>query len=128
VGRTLETIQGRLNEIDGYTATAHVTTVFSREGGPFPDDVDGQAAGAVIGAQRGGITRRPILVGEGRGHTSFGKGAEAILPLDDHTVGRLGSSIARAIEMPTIIVKVGDEELARTVTRGQRRRRSLVGA
>lgn len=132
----LDLLMNRLNEINGTVVQATaVVSVERREGGPLPDElaprVDPRrtATGAVIPAASGGITRRPtILAGEGRYSTPFNRGSEGILPLDDRTMGRLGSTIARQIELPTIVVKVGEEELARTVTRGQRRRRSLVGA
>ena len=136
----LDLLIARMREVDGTVVQATaIVTVERREGGTvpvdgsngdgvIPDRGDFRARGGVIPAQHGLVVRRPILVGEGKYATPFGQGSEAILPLDDATIGRLGASMARHIEIPAIVVKVGEEELARTVTRGQRRRRSLVGA
>jgi len=54
------------------------------------------ATGGIRAAANGMIARSPTLIGEGRYHTPMGQGAEAVLPLTDAVLGRLGSHIARA--------------------------------
>lgn len=56
----------------------------------------GLATGGIKAAANGMIARSPTLIAEGRYSTSFGTGAEAVLPLNDQTLGRLGRAISRA--------------------------------
>ncbi len=78
----------------------NVTVHFSTTGNPspiLPGVVPRIAAGGIIQGASGFITRRPtMLVGEGSYATPFGRGSEAILPLTDATLARLGNAIAKA--------------------------------
>lgn len=55
------------------------------------------ADGGIVAGASGVLTRRAnlMLVGEGSYHTPFGRGAEAVMPLNDATMDRLGAAIAR---------------------------------
>jgi len=54
--------------------------------------------GAMLRAASGMVTQRPqVLVGEGRYKTPFGTGSEAVLPLNDAVLSRLGNAMANAM-------------------------------
>lgn len=132
VKENIRGVHQQLMDLDGQQAVVDIVTRFTRIGAP-PDVPGGQiAAGGIIQGQRGFITRGPMFhVGEGNYPTFAGKGAELVQPLDDRGIDIIAEAFSRAMERTggqTIIVKVGEEELARVTTRGQRRRRSLVGA
>jgi hypothetical protein len=92
-------LKGLLDNISGnYNALINLT--FQRytkgqlaEGGMFH-----AADGAVMRAASGMVTQRPqVLVGEGRYKTPFGTGSEAVLPLNDAVLSRLGNAMANAM-------------------------------
>ena len=100
-------LSGLLNNISG-TYNALINLTFQRytkgqlaEGGMFHAAEGGvvpAAKGAVTRAARGMVTQRPmVLVGEGRYKTPFGSGSEAVLPLNDAVLSRLGNAMANAM-------------------------------
>jgi hypothetical protein len=81
--------------------TTHVVTVFKSVhiGGDAGNDPRQVATGGIVRAARGLIARGPtLLVGEGSYQTPFGKGAEAVIPLDSRGVGILAKALGMALE------------------------------
>jgi len=57
------------------------------------------ATGGIVTAARGLIARSPtLLIGEGSYSTPFGKGAEAVIPLDSRGVGILAKALGMAMD------------------------------
>lgn len=68
------------------------------------------AEGGLIRGASGFVTRGPTyLVGEGTYSTRFGRGSEAVLPLTDDTLGRLGAAIAANVQ-PIVVPVVWSDE------------------
>jgi hypothetical protein len=81
----------------------NVVTVFSRVGapgsGPGSAQQLGSAQGGIVRAAHGLIARGPtLLVGEGAYSTPFGRGTEAVLPLDSRGIGILAKALGMALE------------------------------
>lgn len=56
------------------------------------------AAGGIVAGQSGFITQGPVLlVGEGRYRTFAGRGAEAVIPLDERGIAILAEALTRAM-------------------------------
>lgn len=80
------------------------------------------AAGGIIAGASGFIARGPtFLVGEGSYATPMGRGAEAVLPLDDRTMARLGRVIAGNIRVTPIVVDVSGQVISTAASIGLRR-------
>jgi hypothetical protein len=96
-----------LDRLDGRKVNVTVLTTYQqsrgdagRQGGAgqyFPDGV-GVATGGIARAASGMIARSPLLVGEGSYDTRWGKGAEAVTPLDDRGIGILSEALGLAME------------------------------
>jgi hypothetical protein len=56
----------------------------------------GLAEGGVIAAQHGIVRSPTYLVGEGTRRTFMGSGAEAVIPLSDDVLGKIGAQMARS--------------------------------
>lgn len=98
-------------------ATVTITEIIAREQRQV-------AAGGIIAAQTGLIATGPtLLVGEGGSSTPFGRGAEAVLPLDDRTMDRLGRAIGRHLRVTTVpvVVDVAGQVISTVAGLGSRR-------
>lgn len=125
-------LQGRLLDVGGQTIVI---------------DVGGRKR--VSGVQTGGITQGSVFqFGEGASATFAGKGAEAIIPLNERGIGILSQALQRAIgkghdhstgdaellrevrglrtDIRGLEMRVDGEKLGQVVTRSQHRRRTLV--
>jgi hypothetical protein len=97
-----------------------VHTSYTSSGTP-PQIPQGVASGGILGMAAGGITQRPVfMVGEGGSMTFAGKGAEAVIPLNNKGINILAEAVRRGQESskptpaPVINLTVngfaGDEE------------------
>ncbi|MGH2555487.1 MAG: hypothetical protein ACRDHO_07205, partial [Actinomycetota bacterium] len=101
VSTTVEAVDRATQVINGvrtalFLLDGSTVTVFMRAKGPGGNVL---AEGGIARAQHGMIARGPtVLVGEGQYATPFGRGAEAILPLDSRGIGVLATAIGMAVD------------------------------